>query len=855
MNSLASPTATATAPRPFEELLQTLSANGELVHLERLAARAPRTRLLSQALHPELIHSLPFLDGGLWTHQASAIDHVLRGESVVVATGTASGKSLCYQVPLATAALKSGGKATSLLLFPTKALAQDQLRSLGALGIPGLVPVTYDGDTPADSRQWARKHASCVLTNPEMLHMGILPFHGRWANFLKRLQYVVIDELHIYRGVFGTHLAQILRRLRRMCTYYGGNPTFVFASATIGEPQRLAKELCGLDVALIDNDGSPHGERLIGVWNPPVSADGIPVSGNTATSTLLAALVADGHRTIAFTRSRRGAEIVAARAQRLVPDELASTIKPYRGGYLPAERRALEASLFDGSLRGVAATTALELGVDIGGLDACVCNGFPGTISSFRQQIGRAGRSAQRSLSLLVAGDDALDQWYAANPSELFSRKPESVVVNVANPFVLYPHIACAAHELPLIAADAEVWAGLPQASPVVDPELRREPGIGTSDLINQVDNAQHTDPSPRSNGIATNEDNNVAISSAQEKTARTEHVCAQTIVEPSVLEMLDRLGTADIAEAFDDGIVQLVQRNQLTLVNGRAVWAGRGSPSQRVSLRSGGGSEFRIVDRGARLVGTVDGSRAFSTLHTGALYVHQGQQYRVERLDLNDHAAWVHPETVDEYTQARSTTDFRFVGVHTSMQIGRLRLSLGSLEVDEQVVGYERKKITTGMVLSREPLELPASTLTTRGFWYEFGDDVFADAGLGDAHAPAIPGTLHAIEHTMIGMLPLFTICDRWDVGGVSTAAHQQTGKATILIYDGYPGGAGIAELGYTAGQRHLLATLHALEHCRCTSGCPSCVQSPKCGNGNEPLDKAGAIALLQVIAQDLVR
>lgn len=787
--------------RPFEELLQTLSANGELVHLERLAARAPRTRFLSQELHPDLLSRMPFLDGGLWSHQASAIDHVLRGESIVVATGTASGKSLCYQVPLATAALESGGKATSLLLFPTKALAQDQLRSLGALSIRGLVPVTYDGDTPADSRQWARKHASCVLTNPEMLHMGILPFHGRWANFLTRLQYVVIDELHIYRGVFGTHLAQILRRLRRMCTYYGGNPTFVFASATIGEPQRLATELCGLPVSLIDNDGSPHGERLIGVWNPPVSADGIPVSGNNATSTLLAALVADGHRTIAFTRSRRGAEIVAARAQRLVPDELASTIKPYRGGYLPAERRALEASLFDGSLRGVAATTALELGVDIGGLDACVCNGFPGTISSFRQQIGRAGRSAQRSLSILVAGDDALDQWYAANPSELFSRKPEPVVVNVANPFVLYPHIACAAHELPLIAADAEVWAGLGSSEPQL-------------------------------------------ISDAEPESA---------IAELSVLELLDRLGTADVAEAFDDGIVQLVQRNQLSLVNGRAVWAGRGSPSQRVSLRSGGGSEFRIVDRGARLVGTVDGSRAFSTLHTGALYVHQGQQYRVEKLDLADHAAWVHPETVDEYTQARSTTDFRFVGVHTSMKVGRLTLSLGSLEVDEQVVGYECKKITTGTVLSREPLDLPASTLTTRGFWYEFGDDVIADAGLGDAQAPAIPGTLHAVEHTMIGMLPLFTICDRWDVGGVSTAAHQQTGKATILIYDGYPGGAGIAELGYTAGQRHLLATLHALEHCRCSDGCPSCVQSPKCGNGNEPLDKAGAIELLRVVADDV--
>jgi DEAD/DEAH box helicase domain-containing protein len=846
-------------------LLQTLSANGELVHLERLAARSARTRLVSHELHPELLSRLPFLDGGLWTHQASAIEHVLRGESVVVATGTASGKSLCYQVPLATAALESGGKATSLLLFPTKALAQDQLRALGALSIPGLVPVTYDGDTPADSRQWARKHASCVLTNPEMLHMGILPFHGRWANFLKRLQYVVIDELHIYRGVFGTHLAQILRRLRRMCTYYGGNPTFVFASATIGEPQRLATELCGLPVSLIDNDGSPHGERLIGVWNPPVSADGIPVSGNTATSTLLAALVADGHRTIAFTRSRRGAEIVAARAQRLVPDELSGTIKPYRGGYLPAERRALEASLFDGSLRGVAATTALELGVDIGGLDACVCNGFPGTISSFRQQIGRAGRSAQRSLSVLVAGDDALDQWYAANPSELFSRKPEPVVVNVANPFVLYPHIACAAHELPLIAADAEVWAGLTQPSPTRNPEPRSDRDAGTSSSISQLDSDRNTYPSPQSSSIAIGEHLDVAISSAEgangvdgaDETggANTKQVRVQIVTEPNVLELLDRLGTADIAEAFDDGIVQLVQRNQLTLVNGRAVWAGRGSPSQRVSLRSGGGSEFRIVDRGARLVGTVDGSRAFSTLHAGALYVHQGQQYRVERLDLHDHAAWVHPETVDEYTQARSTTDFRFIGIHTSMQIGRLKLSLGSLEVDEQVVGYERKKITTGLVLSREPLDLPASTLTTRGFWYEFGDEVFADAGLGDAQAPTIPGTLHAIEHTMIGMLPLFTICDRWDVGGVSTAAHQQTGKATILIYDGYPGGAGIAELGYTAGQRHLLATLHALEHCRCTSGCPSCVQSPKCGNGNEPLDKAGAIALLQVIAQDLVR
>jgi DEAD/DEAH box helicase domain-containing protein len=676
-----------------------------------------------------------------------------------------------------------------MLLFPTKALAQDQLRSLGLLAVPGLTPVTYDGDTLPESRQWARRHATCVLTNPDMLHTGILPFHGRWANFLKRLRYVVIDELHVYRGIFGSHLAQILRRLRRMCAYYGGDPVFIFASATIGDPERLASELCGLPVTCVDNDGSPHGERLIGVWNPPVDANGIPTSGNASTGTLLAGLVADGHRTIAFTRSRRSAELVASRAKHLVPNELSDSIRPYRGGYLAAERREIEAALFDGSLRGVAATNALELGVDIGGLDACIINGFPGTISSFRQQIGRAGRSAQRSLAVLVAGDDALDQWYAEHPTELFRRKPEPVMINVANPFVLFPHLACAAHELPLLPTESETWEG---------------PLLATA-------------PEP------------------------SVHVLA------SVGELNDaRLGTATVAEAFDDGVRQLAKRNQLSFVNGRAVWSGQGSPAMRVSLRSGGGSEYRIVDRTARLIGTVDGARALSTLHEGALYLHQGQQYRVERLDLDDRAAWVEAVNVDEYTQARSTTDIRFLGVHTSTRIGRLALRLGTIEVDQQVIGYQRKRISTGTVLAMEPLELPASTLTTRGFWYTFTDDVFADAKLGDAQSPRIPGTLHAVEHCAIGMLPLFTICDRWDVGGVSTAAHTQTGEATIVIYDGYPGGAGIAELGYQAGAKHLLATLSALRRCRCTSGCPSCVQSPKCGNGNEPLDKAGAIALL---------
>ena len=782
--------------RSFTSLLESLAFNGELAHVERIPPRPARFRELEPALADRLEPHFPLLAKGIWTHQASAIEAVQSGQSVVVATGTASGKSLTYQIPLASAALTTKGQATSLLLFPTKALAQDQLRSLGSLGIRGLTAVTYDGDTTPDARHWARRHATAVLTNPDMLHTGILPYHGRWANFFKRLHFVVIDELHVYRGIFGSHLAQILRRLHRMCTYYGSSPTFIFASATIGEPAALASELCGQSVNCISNDGSPLGERHVAVWNPTPQSDGTPVSGNTATATLLAALVADGHRAIAFCRGRRSAELVASRAKHLVADELAATIRPYRGGFLAEERREIERELFNGTLRGVATTNALELGVDVGGLDACVCNGFPGTISSFRQQIGRAGRSAQSSLAVLVAGDDALDQWYAQNPKELFTRPPERVVINVANPFVLVPHLTCAAHELPLRPEEADSW---------------ESPGPGP-------DAVPPTVPAP---GLLA---------------------APGEIVPP-------RLGTDDVSEAFNDGIRALVHNDQLVIVNGRAVYAGRGSPSARVSLRSSGGGEFRIVDQRARLIGTVDGSRAFPTLHDGALYLHQGQQFRVSRLDIHDRAAWVEAVNVDEYTQSHSTTDVNFVGIHITSNVGPLTLRLGTVEIHEQVTGYQRKKISTGTVMSNENLDLPPSTLITRAFWYTVPDEILNRAGLGGTLGPRTPGTLHAVEHTAIAMLPLFTICDRWDVGGVSTASHGQTGEATIVIYDGYPGGAGIAELGYGAGPQHLRATLEALKRCACSDGCPSCVQSPKCGNGNEPLDKHGAMALLRQV------
>lgn len=763
--------------RALEEVIRELGAEGSLVHLERVPAVAAEVGEVPSALDPRL-HDYA---AGSWRHQTEAIDAVLRGQSVVVATGTASGKSRCYQLPIAHHHLTTKGQATSLLIFPTKALAQDQLRSLGELGgriegLTGLTPVAYDGDTDQDSRNWSRRHANAILTNPDMLHAGILPFHGRWANFFKRLKIVVIDELHVYRGIFGTHLAQILRRLRRICATYGSDPVFVFASATIGDPASLASELCAQTVVTVDVDGSPRGERLVAVWRPPAGTDGVPVSASTATALLLAGLVAEGRRTIAFTRSRRGAELVAGRAKRLVGDLLAPSIVPYRGGFLASERRAIERGLFDGSVRGVAATNALELGMDIGGLDACICSGFPGTIASFRQQIGRAGRSAQESLAVLVAGDDALDQWYAEHPTELFTRPAERVVVNTANPFVLTPHIACAAHELPLTHETGDFWA------------------LGTA--------------------------------------------------PPEA-----RLGTVGVAEAFDDSVRSLVLSDQLLIVNGRAVWAGRGSPSSRVSLRSSSGlGEFRIVTGDARLVGTVDGARALSTVHEGAIYLHQGQQYAVRRLDVEDRAAWVEPVDLDEYTQARTDTQIDFVDQRASVRVGPWDLHLGSVHVTEQVTGYQRKRASNGSVLATIDLVLPPSTLQTTAFWYEVDDGSIERAGLVDGDPMLLPGTLHAIEHTAIGMLPLFAICDRWDVGGVSTAAHHQNGAPTIAIYDGYPGGAGVAELGFAAADKHLTATLDALVACGCKRGCPSCVQSPKCGNGNDPLSKLGAMALLRV-------
>ncbi len=731
------------------------------MHVEHLPSRPQRCGDLAFPLPTAVAARLGA--SRLWSHQVEAIDLLRSGTSVVVATSTASGKSLCYQVPIAEAVGDTGQVATALAFFPTKALAHDQLRSFGAVDFPLVVPATYDGDTDRDQRGWVRNHANVILTNPEMVHGGLLPNHRRWALFLRRLRYVVVDELHTYRGVFGTHMAHVLRRLVRVCEHYGADPTFVFTSATIGDPARLASELCGRPVVAVTDDGSPRNARRFALLNPPLLGEGsgVRTSTNAETAGAVAELVAAGHRTIAFCSSRKGTELVAGDIRSKLRGELAETVRSYRGGYLANERRDIEDELANGSVRAVVATSALELGVDIGGLDACVLNGFPGTIASMWQQAGRAGRSAQDSLTLLVAGEDQLDQWLMRHPTEVFTRPPEPAVINPDNPQVADAHIACAAFELPLSHDDMQWWGSV-------------------------LDGAVHR------------------------------------------LVLDGRL------------------RVRSTPEGPLAVWATTGWPSRGVGLRSGSSREVKIRLADGTLVGTVDLARAFDVVHPGAIYLHRGETFRVVDLDLDGFVATVETHDGGDYTQARSTVDIGVTSTDARRQVGSATLYLGDLEVTTTVVGYQRREIRSRRILDHHELELPPQTLATRGFWYTFTPAVIESAGVEPVD---VPGTLHAIEHAAIGILPLFTICDRWDVGGVSTAMQADTGLPSIFIYDGYPGGAGIAELGYESAPRHLAATLDVLVGCSCTDGCPSCVQSPKCGNGNEPLDKAGAIALLHAL------
>ncbi|USQ76693.1 DEAD/DEAH box helicase [Ornithinimicrobium cryptoxanthini] len=698
----------------------------------------------------------------LWSHQREMADLARTGRHTVCATGTASGKSLGFLVPVLTALAEgshapTGRGATALYLAPTKALAADQMARLEAMAVPDVRAAVYDGDTPTDERRWIRDHAHYVLSNPDLLHHSLLPGHQHWAPFLRVLKFVVVDECHVYRGVFGAHTSAVLRRLLRVAARYGSRPTVLLASATVAEPARLARALIGQDVVAVTHDGSPREATTFALWEPPMTSADTRRSAVSESASLLADLVLQDVQTVAFARSRVGVEVVASSTRRdlsEVDPTLVSRVAAYRGGYLPEERRELERALRERQLLGLAATSALELGIDIAGLDAVVIAGWPGTRASLWQQAGRAGRTGTESLALLVAADDPLDTYLVHHPEAIFEAPVEASVFDPENPHVLTPHLAAAAAELPLTEADTQ-WFG------------------------------------------------------------------------PTVARLADALVAGGVLRRRPAGWF----------------WARSDRPSDHVELR-GIGQTVRIVEsRTGRVLGTVDEARAHSAVHTGAVYLHQGHPYVVSELDLIDASAQVVAGDPGWSTQARSTSEFRILRADRQHQWGAATLSFGAVEVTSQVTSFLRR-LPTGEVIGEHPLDLPVRTLSTMAVWWTLPEDELALAGVGE---PEIPGALHAAEHASIGLLPLVATCDRWDIGGVSTALHADTGLPTVLVYDGHPGGAGFAEQGFRQARRWLAATVETVQACECAVGCPSCVQSPKCGNGNSPLSKVGAVRALQ--------
>ena len=844
--------------RDLTGLLESIGGrDGRLVHLQRTPARPGRHSDWPEWADPDLVAAYRRIGVERpWTHQVAAAQSAHAGHHTVLATGTGSGKSLAAWLPALSDVLAAqspgadsrisahGRRPTTLYLSPTKALAADQAASLGRLigeleavqreaGTPtgSLRTVragTCDGDTPLPERDWVRAHADVVLTNPDFLHFSLLPGHERWTRLLRGLRYVVIDECHAYRGILGAHVALVLRRLLRLVARLrprGPQPIVLCASATAAEPALTAARLIGAepdDVVAVTDDGAPAGERTLALWQPALrdpwtlpapdvdpaqdsARAAEPDSGDPGedpsarrsavveAAELLVDLMSVGARALVFVRSRRSAEIVAERARHtlgLSLPEIIDTVSAYRGGYLPEERRALEADLRSGRLRALATTNALELGIDVTGLDAVLIAGWPGTRVSLGQQAGRAGRAGSRGLAVLIASDNPLDAYLVHHPEAVFAA-PEATVFDPANPYVLAPHLCAAASEAPLRAEDLALF-GLP------DDALLRE------------------------------------------------------------MESRGALRRRPTGWFWNVNLP--------------------GRPQDLTSLRGDGPPEVPVVeaDTGA-VIGTVDGAAADSTVHEGAVYVHQGRVYVVEQ--LADDVALVRQRAAVGYrTRARSRSSVRIIAEREQQVWGRpvgggdrlddvpepsahtaddgreapgaaaITWSFGSVEVTSQVTGYQRMALPGGEVVSQHALEMDEHVLPTAAVWWTIPQETCEAAGLEPTD---LPGALHAAEHASIGMLPLLATCDRWDIGGLSTAAHPQTGAPTVFVHDGHAGGAGFAERGYRAGREWLAATLAVIEGCGCASGCPSCVQSPKCGNNNEPLDKAGAAALLRLLLE----
>jgi DEAD/DEAH box helicase domain-containing protein len=742
---------------PWSIAIDPARRDGRIVAESAESERRARPVGLPGSLHPDLAEALRRAGiESLYTHQLEAFEAAERS-NLAITSGTASGKSLAFNLPVLDG-IAEDPKRRALYLYPTKALAQDQARKLAELRPPGLREAIYDGDTPREERPAIRRRSNLVLTNPDMLHVGLLPHHKSWGDFLANLGWVVVDEAHTYRGVFGSHVANVLRRLRRLARAYGSEPRFLLASATIANPVELAERLVGTPFELIDDDGAPRAGREIAMWNPPLldKATGARRSALSEAADLLAELVCQGVRTICFLKSRRGIELIQRFAreslERRGRAELAARIAPYRGGYTSQQRREIEARLGAGELLAVVATDALELGIDIGELDAAICVTFPGTVASLRQMWGRAGRR-RRGLAVYVAGQDALDQFFCRHPEEFLERPVEAAILDHGNEQIASRHLVAAAYEMPLSDQDAEFF------------------GEGWR-------------------------------------------------------ERAERLLAAGELRGAGGGL--LPRRSEFV--------------ASRIALRSASAASVAVIERDSgEMLGLVEAERAFTTIHPGAVYLHLGRSYEVERLDLEERRAVVSRFDGDWYTRPKKETEIYIERERERREVAGVQLSFGEVSVTEQVIAFQRVSISEQEPIDVVALELPEQSFVTQALWY-----VLPERLSGALPSDALLGSLHATEHAQIAVLPLIAMCDRWDIGGLSTNVHFQTGRSTIFIYDGHPGGVGISLRGFERFERLLGDAERLIAECPCESGCPSCVQSPKCGNLNEPLHKAGALELM---------
>jgi DEAD/DEAH box helicase domain-containing protein len=684
----------------------------------------------------------------LYSHQGQALKAIQDGRHVLVATPTASGKTLIYNLPVL-AHLLEHRRDHALYLFPLKALEQDQLKALkeldAALPSPFLAAAIYDGDTPPARRQALKARPPHILiSNPDMLHLGFLPHHDNWSEFFKRLRFVVIDEVHTYRGIMGSHMAQVLKRLRRICAHYGASPQFIMSSATIFQPEDFVRQLTGLEVEIITDSGAPRSGRHYLFLNPPAGAA-------VTASQIFAQAIRKNLATICFTQGRKLTELIHLWAQRLAP-ELRRYISSYRAGFLPEERREIEARLASGKMRGVISTSALEMGIDIGGLDVCLLVGYPGTMVTALQRIGRVGRQGRDCLIVLVAQPDALDQYFMKHPQQFFGRPLEAAVVDPDNPVIVSAHLPCAAQELPL--------------------NLEQETFFDLK-------------------------------------------------LHETRLQELAR------------------QSKLLQSVAGHTYLARSRYPQKEVNIR-GLGESFAIFQVGKkRPLGHVDGHRALRECHEGAVYLHKADTYGVERLDLERRNVWVKPVEPNYFTRIQTDKDTEILEVLDSRRVAEFTAHTGRLKVTERILSYEKRRLPGQELLGVVALDLPPQIFETVGVWLEIPDAVKNAVYQAGLH---FMGGIHALEHALISMFPLFALADRHDIGGIADPAHPQVGGAAVFIYDGYPGGVGLSGRAYEILEDLLKRTLELIADCPCEDGCPSCIHSPKCGSGNKPLDKNAA-------------